>query len=122
LSDAEQRQWAMFAHLGGILIGFVAPLIIWLMHKERGQYVKEQSREGLNYWITVNAAGIVAAILAVILYRITCTGWFCYGGMGAWSFLPWLVWLAGSVLAVVAGMAANKGQPYRYPVAIRLIK
>ena len=35
LSEAEDKQWASFAHLGGIL-SFLPPLIIWLVFKERG--------------------------------------------------------------------------------------
>ena len=62
---AEERQWAMFAHLsalvGGILtsgwagsIGcFIGPLIIWLVKKDTMTFVNDQGREALNFNITV---------------------------------------------------------------------
>jgi hypothetical protein len=121
LSDAEQRQWAMFAHLGGIIFGFIPALIIWLMHKARGRFVDEQSKEALNWWINIAAIQIVLWIVSIILIAATCSGrLFCTGGAFAW--LPWLAWALGTVFAVMGGIAANKGEAYRYPFAIRLVK
>jgi hypothetical protein len=34
LTEAEDKQWASFAHFGNILV--IAPLIIWLIFKDRG--------------------------------------------------------------------------------------
>src|SRR5690606_10175647 len=65
---AEERQWAMFAHLsalvGGILtsgwagsIGcFIGPLIIWLVKKDTLPFVDDQATEALNFNITVHSA------------------------------------------------------------------
>ena len=62
--SAEERQWAMFAHLsalaGGIItagwagsIGcFLGPLVIWLMKKETMPFVDDQAKEALNFNIT----------------------------------------------------------------------
>jgi uncharacterized Tic20 family protein len=33
-----------------------------------------------------------------------------------------VVWLISLIFSIIAGMAANKGENYRYPFAIRLIK
>ena len=111
----------MFAHLGGILISFVAPLVIWLMHKGRGRYVEEQAKEALNWWITVAGVWIVLWLLTLILVAVTCSGrLFCTGGF--LGFLPWLAAIGGVIFAIMGGIAANKGEPYRYPFAVRLIK
>ena len=117
LSDAEQRQWAMFAHLGGILLWFVAPLIIWLMYKGRGRFVEEQAKEALNFQITVAGAQIVVGILGMILTVATL-------GLGSilWGLLFWVIYIGMVVFCIIAGMAANKGEAYRYPVNVRLIK
>src|SRR5690606_24727412 len=62
--SAEERQWAMFAHLsalvGGILtsgwagsIGcFIGPLIIWLVKKDTMPFVDDQGKEAPNFHIT----------------------------------------------------------------------
>jgi len=107
LTDAEQRQWAMFSHLGGILFGFVPALVIWLVFKERGRFVDEQAKEALNFQIIWNIALIIASLTFVILIGIV--------------LFP-LVYIGGVIFMVMAGMAANKGQAYRYPVNVRLIK
>src|SRR5665647_3311262 len=107
MTDAEQRQWAMFSHLGGILFGFVPALVIWLVFKERGRLVDEQAKEALNFQITWNIALIIASLTFVILIGIV--------------LFP-LVYIGGVIFMVMAGMAANKGQAYRYPVTLRLIK
>jgi len=107
LTDAEQRQWAMFSHLGGILFGFVPALVIWLVFKERGRFVDEQAKEALNFQITWNIALIVSWITIFIFI--------------GFILLP-LAYIGGVIFMVMAGMAANKGQAYRYPVNVRLIK
>lgn len=107
LSDSDQRMWAMLSHVGGILFSFVAPLIIWLMFKERGRFVEEQSKEALNWQITLVIGYVLGVVLTIIL-------------IGA--ILIFLVWLAAIIFGIMAAIAANKGEAYRYPFAIRLIK
>jgi hypothetical protein len=107
LSDADQRMWAMLAHVGGILFAFVAPLVIWLVFKERGRFVEEQAKEALNWQITLLIGYIVGSILIIVLI----------GGI-----IIALVWIASIVFGILAAIAANKGEAYRYPFALRLIK
>ena len=108
---AEQRQWAMFAHLSGLINLFggwavVVTLILYILNKDKGRYVREQSAEALNFQI--------ALLIGTVIGWLTV--WFLVG------FLIWaLVWLGGAILAVVAGMAANRGENYRYPLTIRMI-
>jgi uncharacterized protein len=108
LTDAEQRQWAMFAHIGGIILGFIAPLVIWLMYKERGRFVEEQSKEALNFQITVVIAAIAISIISVVTL-----------GLGSVLYLALIV---AVVFMIMAAVAVNKGEAYRYPVNIRFIK
>ena len=107
LSDSDSRMWAMLAHVGGIVLGFIAPLIVWLMFKERSRFVDEQSKEALNFQITLLIAYIVGSILTVIIIGI---------------IILFAAWIAAIVFGIIAGMAANRGEAYRYPFAIRLIK
>lgn len=107
LSDADQRMWAMLSHLGGILFSFIPPLVIWLMFKERGRFVEEQAKEALNFQITLIIGYIVGAILTIVLIGV---------------IIVLLVWLAAIVFGILAAVAANKGEAYRYPFALRLIK
>lgn len=107
VSDADRKLWSMLGHLGGIVLGFIAPLIVFLMYKDRDEFVKDQSTEALNFQITVTIGYVVSMLLTTIV-------------IGA-ILLP-LVWIANLVFCILAGMAANKGERYRYPVNIRLVK
>ena len=107
LRPDEERLWATLSHVGGILFSFVAPLVIWLVFKERSRFVNDQAKEALNFQITLIIGYVVSMILTIIV-------------IGA--FLMLIVWVLAIVFGIMGALAANKGQPYRYPVAIRFIK
>ena len=106
LSDSDQRLWATLAHIGPIIIGFVAPLVIWLVYKDRGRYVADQAKEALNFQITVTIAATISSILIFAFIGIV--------------LLP-AVLIVALVLMIMAAIAANKGEAYRYPVSLRLV-
>lgn len=122
---AEERQWAMFAHLsalvGGILttgwagsLGCVlGPLVIWMMKKETMPFVDDQGREALNFNITV---GIVFLALWVLTFMTLGIGIILTGPLMLIVGLAWLV------ITIIAGIKANEGVAYRYPFALRLVK
>lgn len=107
MSDSDQRMWAMLAHLGGIILGFIAPLVIWLMYRERGRFVEEQAKEALNFQITFTIAMIISGILFIVLIGMI--------------LMP-IVVIAGLIFMIMGAVAANRGEAYRYPVNVRLIK
>ena len=100
---------AMLAHLLGVITGFLGALVIWLMNKDKAgkEFVNEQAKEALNFQITLLLGYIVSMILSLIL-------------IGLLLFMILLV--AGFVLSILAAMSARKGQAYRYPFTLRLIK
>lgn len=112
-ATADQRQWGLFAHLSalaGLIIplgNVLGPLIIWQVKKDEMPFVSDQAKEALNFNITVAIAGIVAWLLIFALIGIL--------------LLP-LIGIAWVVFTILAGIAANKGEAYRYPFALRLIK
>ncbi|HEY6793663.1 MAG TPA: DUF4870 domain-containing protein [Kineosporiaceae bacterium] len=113
LSPADEKQWAMFGHLGGIL-GFLPPLIIFLVFKDRGPFVKDQNTQALNFQLTLLPVWIVLYVLRIALL------FSALGGL--LTLIWWLAILGNLALCVMAGMAANKGQTYRYPYVYRFIK
>ena len=123
--SADERQWAMFAHLsalaGGIItagwagsIGcFLGPLVIWLMKKETMPFVDDQAKEALNFNITVAIAFFVLFVLTIGTLGI---------GIIITAPLMIIIGLAWLVLTVIAAIKSNEGVRYRYPFAIRLVK
>jgi uncharacterized Tic20 family protein len=107
IPSSDERTQAMLAHLSIIILGFIGPLIFWLIGKDKSTYIDEQGKEALNFGITVSIAAFVSAILIVVLIGLI--------------LLP-LVWIGGLILAIMAGLAANKGEHYRYPINWRIVK
>jgi len=105
--STDDRNLAMLAHLLGIVSGFVGALIIWLIKKDQSAYVDEQGKEALNFQITMLIAFVGAWILVFVL-------------IGALLFPLLLV--VNLVFCILAAVAASKGEHYRYPIAIRLLK
>ncbi|MGH8062465.1 MAG: DUF4870 domain-containing protein [Pseudoxanthomonas sp.] len=123
--SAEEKQWALFAHLsaliGGIItsgwagsIGcFIGPLVIWLVKKDSMPFVNDQAKEALNFNITV-----AIVFLALFLLSVVTLGVGLIVAIPLWIIIG-IAWL---VLTIMAAIAANKGEAYRYPFALRLIK
>jgi len=116
LTPAEDKQWASFAHLGGIL-GFLPSLIIWLVFKDRGTLTNVEAKEALNFQITVAIAQVAVFIINAILTAVT---------LGFWALISWLlplaVWVISLIWSIMGFQKVNAGGAYRYPVSIRLIK
>ena len=115
LSETEDRQWASFAHLGGIL-GFLPSLIIWLVFKDRGSFTNTEAKEALNFQITAAIAQVAIQILATILALVTFGIGFLFSG------LAWVVIIVSIIFSIMGFLKAKDGVAYRYPFAIRLIK
>ncbi|MGA1838337.1 DUF4870 domain-containing protein [Herbiconiux sp. 11R-BC] len=113
LSPADDKQWAMLGQLGGIL-GFIPPLIIWLVFKDRGPLTNQEAKESLNFQITV-------AIFVVGLYILGTITSFIFIGL---LLLPlaWVVQIVGVIFAIIAGVKVNQGGTYRYFFNFRFIK
>ena len=111
LSESDERLWATLAHAGGILFGFLAPLIVWLVQKGKGQFVEDQAKEALNFQILMVIVSVACAILSTVIAFV-----------GVWVPLWGLPWLAVLVFGIMGAMAANRGEYYRYPLNLRLIK
>jgi len=127
LTEAEDKQWASFAHFGGVL-GFLPSLIIFLVFKDRGALTKQESKEALNWQITWTIAAIALAIIVGIINAVMIGAATLgnYGMIlavsGLLTFITWLPWLINAVLSIIGGVKVNGGGTYRYPVNFRFIK
>lgn len=114
MPDAKARQWAMLCHYAAFfwvlapLIGnVIGPLVVWQLKKDLHPFVDEQGKEALNFQITYSVAMMVCGLLAWVLIGFP---------------LMLLVGVAALVLTIIAGIKANAGEAYRYPLCWRLIK
>lgn len=108
LTPSDERMWSVIAQLGPFVVSFIAPLVVWLVFKDRSRFVDQEAKEALNFQITIVIAQIAAAIITAVTLGI--------GG------IVYLVFVAAIVFMILAAVANGKGAPYRYPVNIRFIK
>ncbi len=110
----EVRKWATICHLSALVglmgngVGFLlAPLIVWLIKRDEHPYIDAQGKDAVNFQITMFLTLLLGALLTLVVIGI-------------------VVLLAAAVLMtvlpIVAAVKSNRGEPYRYPLAIRFIK
>jgi len=97
---------AMIAHLLGLLTSFVGPLVLYLAKKDESPYARDQAAEALNFQLTVLIAYVVCWVLAFVFIGF---------------LLMFFLWVGSIVMAIVAALAVNRGEAYRYPVNIRFV-
>lgn len=120
LTPEQDKQWAAFAHFGGLL-GILPSLIIFLVFKDRGTLTKQEGKEALNWQITFAIGIVVVYILVAILNAIAIASG-AYGLIGLFNLLPFVAWVVNAIFSIMGGVKVNGGGAYRYPFAIRLVK
>jgi uncharacterized Tic20 family protein len=123
--SSEERNWAMAAHLCGllwlaggtgllfipfgglVLFTVLGPLIIWRTKGQTMPFVASQAKESLNFQITVLLLGLLFAILILALIGFV---------------LLWILGVLNLILVIVAAIQVSGGKPYRYPFCLRLVK
>jgi uncharacterized Tic20 family protein len=104
----DDKNLAMLTHLSGFLFSIIVPLIVWLINKDRADktYLVTESKEALNFQITVLLGYVICWILTVIL-------------IGA--FLHVVLWILNIVFCILAAVRVSQTGSYRYPFALRLV-
>jgi uncharacterized protein len=122
LSPQDARNLAMLTHLSGLisLIGlpsFVGPMIVWLVNREKDPFVDGEGKEALNFNLSVLIYAAVGGLLAFVAAIFTL-------GLALFLVIPIAIGagIAWFVFVILAAIQASKGQPYRYPLTIRMIR
>ena len=105
-ADTDGRSLAVLAQLLGILTGFLGPLIVYLVNGDKDRFVRHHSAEALNFQLTVLIGYLVSFVLMFVL-------------IGFLTFLA--IWVMAIVFGILAAVAANRGEWYRYPINIRMV-
>jgi uncharacterized Tic20 family protein len=119
VGPAEERTWAMLAHLSTLLnlisgvLGVVAALIIYLMYKDRSRYVAYQSLQSLVFQLVFWLGGSVLVVMAWTFSGVLSAvviGICCMPFALILSIVP----LAAIVYGVIGGIQCNQGQDFQY--------
>lgn len=107
LSPSDQRLWATLIHIGGIIFAFLAPLVGYLVLKDRGEFIREHTKTALNFQLTMLIAYVVGFVTTFIIIGI---------------FIMLAVGIVVIVFSIIAAVRANSGELYSYPITIKFIK
>jgi uncharacterized Tic20 family protein len=104
---SESRGWATAAHLIPLIgLGFIAPLVIWLIKRDEDPFVGYHAREALNFQITFIIYVIASIILMFVLIGFV---------------LIFVVPIFALVVMIIGGIKAANGEFYRYPLTLRFV-
>lgn len=117
--SAEERQWAMLAHLSVLLNlatglgGPIAAFLIYLFYRERSRYVAFHALQSLVFQLF---AWVVAGVVAGVIWALAIALTALVVGMCLYPFacLISLIPLGALVYGIVAAIACSRGEDFRY--------
>jgi uncharacterized Tic20 family protein len=114
-ANNDEKTWALVAHFGGAAGaflglgsgGWIAPLIALVAKGNESPTVRAHAVAALNFQILCTIVSIVGWITVCIVI----------------GFIPVAAaTIGGIIFGVLAGIKANEGQFYKYPITIGLVK
>lgn len=109
----DDKTLAMLCHLLAIFTGFLGPLIVWLVKKDSSAFVGHHGREALNFQLTLLLVMLClgSATFALMLILV------------GFVLIPVLmvVPILALVAEIMAAVAAQNGEWFRYPCCIRMV-
>ncbi len=106
MSPSDEKLWATLINVGALFFGFLAPLIGYLVLKDRGPFVRSHSATSLNFQLTLLIAYVVGGVLTIVLVGF---------------FIIFAAYILNIVLCIIAAVKANKGEWYQYPMSIKFV-
>jgi uncharacterized Tic20 family protein len=109
---SDELTWGGAAHwssfvAAAVALGFLGPLIIMLTKGNESAWVRRQAVESLNFQLSMLIYALVSGVLMLVLVGFV--------------LLP-LVALTWLVCTIIASVKAARGEDYRYPVTIRMVR
>ena len=111
-ASPDERTYSTLMHLSILahsllpVMAFLIPLIMWLVKKDESGYINDHGREAVNFQISLGLYNIIASVLIFVLIGF-----------------PLLIALQifSVVAMILAAIASNRGELYRYPMTIRFL-
>lgn len=104
---APDTSGAVAAHIVALFVGVIGSAIYYAASPNSTPFVKHHITEALNFTITMAIASIITIVLCFVLV--------------GFLLLPVLV-VVNIVFPILAAVAANRGEWYRYPLTLRLVQ
>jgi uncharacterized protein len=125
MSAEDERTWGAIAHAAAVVamicsagfLGFLASIAVYVVHKDRGPFVRAHAANSLNIQITMFIWLVVLGILTIPIALLTL-------GLGLVVMLPALAaaFLIAGVLHVIGAVKAYNGEWWNPPFTPRFVK
>ena len=115
-----EKTWAMYIHLSalsGMLIPFgfiIGPIVLWMMRREKSPLIDAHGKEAINAQIT---GLIFTVVIGSVAFMLT----FIFIGFLLIPVVIVVYFLYGVLFPILAGLKAEKGEFYRYPLNLRFL-
>jgi uncharacterized Tic20 family protein len=112
VSPTEERNFAMFCHLGGLAMfvlpfgNIILPLILWSLRKDQSTLVDREGKKAINFQISMTIYFMVSMILVFIFVGI---------------FLLLILGLLNVIFTIVAAVKTANQEPYDYLLSITFL-
>lgn len=125
MSAEDERTWGALSHAGAVVamicsagfLGFLASVAVYVIHKDRGPFVRAHAANSLNIQITMFIWLVVLGILTIPIALLTF-------GLGLVVMVPALVaaFVVAGILHVVGAIKAYNGEWWNPPFTPRFVK
>lgn len=109
-ATSSERTYAVLMHLSLLAAHVLVPIlplaIMWIIKRKESPFIDDHGREAMNFQISLLIYFVAGTLLTVV-------------GIGVLIMLA--TWALGIVGMILAAVAANRGEFYRYPATLRLI-
>ena len=109
----DEKTWGIIAHVSGIItglfgLGFLGPLIVWLLKKDQSRFVGYNAFQALIFQAGLLITIVILMIAGFLLICIFIG--FLFIALGA------LMGLAGMIYSILGAVRAGEGKYFEYPL------
>ena len=112
-ADKETRMWTMILHFSLLancivpIAGIIAPIVIWQIKKDEFPAIDQHGKNAVNWIISAAIYSVICILLAFAIIGI---------------FLLPILGICSIVFPIIAGIKANNGELWKYPLTYEFLK
>ena len=113
LQTPDERQWGMFVHLSLLInliippLGLIAPIVLWQMKKDEMPALEPHGKMVANWVISSLIYTVICAVISIVV-------------IGLLGLLA--LYVMNIAFSIIAGIKANNGELWEYPLTIKFLK
>lgn len=118
-TTSDERTWAVIGHVSTLVaavlsagwLSIVGPFLVWAINKDKSTFVRQSAAGAFNFNLVIWALSLAGWVCAITIIGIPI------------AVLLWgVAFVAGIYFHVRAAMVASRGELYRYPWGITVLR